>query len=157
MYTAETLSGNTNIYFNDELLLKCVVYKYLFRDAFHVETIDGTKILEIKIKHFLGFRKKHEILNQKLSKEIKIHHVKGKPCVKVGKSTISFRKKTKAWKFEGDFMINNNVAGSVPNSLSLFKSSFNFNFTKGNDLINFCLILFSIMIIDEFNSRPPVN
>src|SRR5690606_41050410 len=48
MYTAETLSGNTNFYFNNELLLKCVVYKYLFRDVFHVETIDGTKILEIK-------------------------------------------------------------------------------------------------------------
>lgn len=154
MYTAITLNGNTDIYFDNELLFRCFTYKYFLKDIFYIEDIHGVKLLELEIKNFFGFNKKYLIVGQKLHHQISLFKLKKKLYLKVENDTISLNKKIRAWKFEGDFIVNNNFSGSFNNDLKFFKSSFTFDFNSKSDVNIYCIILFSILVIDEFNTRP---
>lgn len=153
-YNAITLNGNTDIYFGNELLYRCVSYKYLLKDIFYIEDIYGVKLLELEIKHFFGFNKKYLIIAQKLNQQIYLFKLKKKLYLKVENDIISINKKIRAWKFEGDFIVNNEFIGDFNNDLKVFKSSFTFDFNSKSDINIYCIILFSILIIDEFNTRP---
>ena len=154
MYKAITLNGDTDVYFNNELLYKCIVYKYLFEDKFYIENIHKEKLLELEIKHFFGFNKRYLIKKQKFQEKIELSKFKRKLSLKVGNDTILLNEKIRAWKFEGDFIVNNKVSGSFKNNLKFFESSFTFNFDKESGTNLYCMILFSILIIDKFNTRP---
>lgn len=155
MYTATTLNGNTDFYFNNKLLWKSVVFKGLFKDKFYIEDANKTRLLELEIKHFLGFGKKYLIEKQKLYNQIGFIKIKKKLYLKVENDMLSLDKKMRAWKFEGDFIINEKKIGNFKNKLKLFESSFTFDFYSGISTNIYCIILFSILVIDEFNTRPP--
>lgn len=156
IYKAITLNGNTDFYFDNELLYRCISYKYLFKDVFYIEDIHKVKLLELEIRHFFGFNKKYLIIEQKFHKEVNLFKIKKKLYLKVENDTISLNKKLRAWKFEGDFIVNNKVFGSFHNDLKLFESSFTFDFNSKSDINIYCIILFCILVIDEFNTRPPI-
>lgn len=153
MYTAITLNGNTDIYFDNELLFRCFTYKYFLKDIFYIEDIHGVKLLELEIKNFFGFNKKYLIVGQKLHQRISLFKLKKKLYLKVENDTISLNKKIRAWKFEGDFMVDNKKQGVFSNSLTLLKSSFTFEFNSEKDINFYCILLFSILVIDEFNTQ----
>ena len=156
MYKAITLNGDTVIYINDQLLFRCLTIKGIFKDKFYIEDISKIKLLELEIRHFFGFNRRYLIKQQNFSKKIELYKHKQKLHLKVDSNVISINKKIRAWKFEGDFTINNKIYGGFKNSLKIFESSFVFNFEREHDTNLYCIVLFCILVVDEFNTRPPV-
>lgn len=75
--------------------------------------------------------------------------------LRIDGKTILLNKKIRAWKFEGDFIVNDKILGSFNNRLKPFKSSFTFDFETESEINLYCIVLFSIFVVDEFNTRPP--
>lgn len=156
IYKAITSNGNTDLYIDNQLVYKCITNKYLFKDIFYIEDACGLKVLELKIRHIFGFSKKYLIMNQRLDKHVVLFKIKSKLCLKVEEDIISLEKKFRAWKYEGDFIVNDNFFGDFKNKLSFFESSFTFNFKNDSDIKDYCIVLFSILVIDEFNTRSAI-
>lgn len=155
MYTAITLNGNTDIYFANQLLWKSITIKGILKDKFYVQDINNTRLLELEIKHFFGFGEKYLIVEQRLQRQIDLLKIRKKLYLKVANDTISLNKKMKAWKFDGNFIVDNKISGSFKNHLTLLKSSFTFDFKNESETNFYCILLFSILVIDEFNTQPP--
>ncbi|WLD22635.1 hypothetical protein NU10_07770 [Flavobacterium dauae] len=155
MYTAITLNGNTDVYLHDQPLYRCVTSKVFFKDKFYIEDVNNIKVLELDIKHFIGFNKRFLIKNQNLNKKIELYKMNKKLNLRIDGKTILLNKKIRAWKFEGDFIVNDKILGSFNNRLKPFKSSFTFDFETESEINLYCIVLFSIFVVDEFNTRPP--
>lgn len=153
MYTAITLNGNTDIYYHNQLLYTSRTQKKMFRDVFYIEDSHNVKLLEIEIKHLFGYNKKYLIKNQNFEKKVNLCFLRKRLCLEVEGSIIELKKKIRAWKFEGDFMVDNKKQGVFSNSLTLLKSSFTFEFNSEKDINFYCILLFSILVIDEFNTQ----
>lgn len=154
MYTAITLNGDTDIYINDELLFKCFTIKGFFKNKFYLEDISKIKLLELEIRHFFGFNKKYFLKRHCFEKDIDLFKFKRKLCLKVDNEIIMLNKKIRPWKFEGDFIVNNKQTGYFKNNLKFSESSFTFDFYSDMSTNIYCILLFSILVIDEFNTRP---
>ncbi|MDM1391692.1 hypothetical protein HX052_17295 [Myroides marinus] len=154
MYTAITLNGDTDIYFNDQLLFRCLTIKGFFKSKFYIEDVSKKKLLELEIRDFLGFNKKYFLKRHCFEKDIDLYKFKSKLCLKVDNDIILLNKKIRPWKFEGDFIINNKKTGCFKNKLTFFESSFTFDFYSDINTNIYCILLFSILVIDEFNTQP---
>jgi len=154
MYSAISKNGNTELYFNEQLILKAVTWKYFCFDKFYIEDSKGTKLIEISILSIFGFRKKYSIKNQNMKEHIELLQSKVKLILKAGNNKLYINNKKKLFKYEGEFILNDEKYGDFYNQLTMFESSFAFNFQKTAETNLYFLILFSISVIDKFNFGP---
>ncbi|PJR03721.1 hypothetical protein [Avrilella dinanensis] len=155
MYSAISKNGNTHFYFNGQLILKAVTWKYFCFDKFYIEDSKGSKLIEISILSMFGFWKKYSIKSQNLKNYVELFKFKGQLILKAGNKEIYINKKNKLRKFEGEFFLNKKKYGYFDNKLTMFKSTFTFHFqTQDEDTNTYCIMLFSIMVIDKFNFGP---
>src|SRR5690606_39839926 len=77
MYSAISKNGNTHFYFNGQLILKAVTWKYFCFDKFYIEDSKGSKLIEISILSMFGFWKKYSIKSQNLKNYVELFKFKG--------------------------------------------------------------------------------
>ncbi|WP_158960989.1 hypothetical protein [Myroides fluvii] len=153
MYTAITLNGDTDFYYQNQLLYTSRTQKKMFKDIFSIKDSSNVKLIEIEIKHLFGYNKRYFIKSQHFEKIVNLRFLRKRLCLEVDGSIIELKKKIRAWKFEGDFIVNNQKQGIFSNKLTLLKSSFTFEFNSEKEVNFYCIILFSILVIDEFNTQ----
>ena len=154
MYSAISKNGNTYLYFNGQLILRAVTWKYFCFDKFYIEDSKGAKLIEISILSMFGFWKKYSIKRQNLKNYVELFKSKGKLILKVGSNEIYINNRKKIFKYEGEFILNGGKYGDFYNRLTMFESSFTFNFQKIEETNLYFFILFSISVIDKFNFGP---
>ena len=154
MYKAITKNGNTFFYYNEQLILKAVTSKYFCYYKFYIEDINDIKLLEMSIVSLFGFFKKYSIISQKLNERVELLKHRNDLVLKLKDENISILKKRHLMKFEGDFVSNGEKQGEFYNQLTMFESSFTFNFQRIDETNIYFFILFSILVIDRFNFGP---
>lgn len=154
MYRAITKNGNTFFYYNGQLILKAITSKYFCYYKFYIEDINDIKLLEMSIISLFGFFKKYSIVNQDLNEYVELSKQRNDLVLKLKDRSISILKKRHLLKFEGNFILNGEKQGEFYNQLTMFESSFTFDFDRIDETNIYFLILFSIVIIDKYNFGP---
>lgn len=154
MYRAITKNGNTFFYYNGQLILKAITSKYFCYYKFYIEDINDIKLLEMSIVSLFGFFKKYSIVNQNLNEYVELLKQRNDLVLKLKDRSISILKKRHLLKFEGNFILNGEKQGEFYNQLTMFESSFTFDFDRIDETNIYFLILFSIVIIDKYNFGP---
>lgn len=152
MIKAVTKDGNTYFYFFNQLIYKAVTIKWFIYDKYYFEDENRNRLIEISILSFFGFFKKYRIISQKLAKEIILIKEKKYISLVIDDSLVKIEKKGGFFKFEGDFYIDNTIHGKFINNSTFFEKKFIFRFFENKYENVYFLILFSIIVIDKYNT-----
>lgn len=150
--SAITLNGNTTVYLNEVIIYKCATTKWPFYEKVCIKSVDKQKLLEVVIIGFFGLRRKYTIKENNLLCNLKIELVSKKVFFVVNGKEITFEKKKRAWKFEGDFYMDGVLIGSIQNKLTFFQSKLVYEFIQDDEMNYFCVFLSAILIRNEFNT-----
>ena len=152
MFKAYTLNGSTDVYQNGLKIYNAHVVRWPFYEKVKIYDINKKLMLQVVVTGFLGYKRKIVLKTNNLARDLFFEINKRKVELTVEKSRIVFKQYCRAYKFEGDFYVNDVFVGSICNKLSFFTSRLIYNFVREEEMNYFCIILSLILLRNEFPS-----
>lgn len=147
-FSAIITNPSPSIFYRDNEVLFYVYRKDIFLG-------NKCKILDSEKNEILSFKIKNKLFsslgsidlqNQQLPDMISLERSKHGYTLKTGNAVINIIRKNKIFgKYEGEFLINGQRAGSISEEYLIPNSRYVFNFEKEAEFNFYCLILFSII------------
>ena len=152
MFKAYTLNGSTDVYQNGLKIYNAHVVRWPFYEKVKIYDINKKLMLEVVVTGFFGIKRKIILKTNNLDRNLLFIVNKRKIELRVDDKNIVFKQYCRAYKFEGDFYVNDVFVGSIRNKMSFFTSELIYNFEREEDMNYFCIILPLILLRNEFPS-----
>lgn len=152
MFKAYTLNGSTDVYQNGLKIYNVHVVRWPFYEKVKIYDINKKLMLEVVVAGFFGFKRKIVLKSNNLDRDLLFNVNKRKIELRVDDKNIVFKQYCRAYKFEGDFYVNDVFVGSIRNKMSFFTSELIYNFEREEEMNYFCIILSLILLRNEFPS-----
>lgn len=151
-FKADCLRGNTDVFQNGVKIYESSTSIWPFREKVKIKDVNYALMLEVIVTGFFGYKRKIVLKSNHLGRDFLFEINKGKIELRVESNKIVFKKYCRAFKFEGDFYVNNVYVGCIRNKLSFFNSELLYDFVKEEEMNYFCIILSLILLRNEFHS-----
>ena len=152
MFKAYTLNGSTDVYQNGLKIYNAHVVRWPFYEKVKIYDINKKLMLEVVVTGFFGIKRKIILKTNNLDRNLLFNVNKRKIELRVDDKNIVFKQYCRAFKFEGDFYVNDVFVGSIRNKMSFFTSELIYNFEREEEMNYFCIILSLILLRNEFPS-----
>ena len=152
MFKAYTLNGSTDVYQNGLKIYNAHVVRWPFYEKVKIYDINKKLMLEVVVTGFFGIKRKIILKTNNLDRNLLFNVNKRKIELRVDDKNIVFKQYCRAYKFEGDFYVNDVFVGSIRNKMSFFTSELIYNFEREEEMNYFCIILSLILLRNEFPS-----
>lgn len=152
MFKADTLNGSTDVYQNGLKIYNAHVVRWPFYEKVKVYDINKSLMLEVVITGFFGIKRKIVLKTNNIDRDLLFNVNKRKIELRVDDKNIVFKQYCRAFKFEGDFYVNDVFVGNIRNKMSFFTSELIYNFEREEEMNYFCIILSLILLRNEFPS-----
>lgn len=152
MFKAYTLNGSTDVYQNGLKIYNAHVVRWPFYEKVKIYDINKKLMLEVVVTGFFGIKRKIILKTNNLDRDLLFNVNKRKIELRVDDKNIVFKQYCRAYKFEGDFYVNDVFVGSIRNKMSFFTSELIYNFEREEEMNYFCIILSLILLRNEFPS-----
>lgn len=150
--SAITLDGDTNVYLNKRRIYNSSTIKWPFYEKVKIYDVKNILILEVVITGFYGYRRKISLKANNLLHNLNFEIISKNIVLTVDSDIIVFKKALKAFKYEGDFYINDIYVGSIRNKISFFSSELFYEFLHDKEINYYCVLLSLVLLRNEFNS-----
>lgn len=152
MFKADTLNGSTDVYQNGLKIYNAHVVRWPFYEKVKIYDINKKLMLEVVVTGFFGIKRKIILKSNNLDRDLLFNVNKRKIELRVDDKNIVFKQYCRAFKFEGDFYVNDVFVGSIRNKMSFFTSELIYNFEREEEMNYFCIILSLILLRNKFHS-----
>ena len=152
MFKADTLNGSTDVYQNGLKIYNAHVVRWPFYEKVKIYDINKKLMLQVVVTGFIGIKRKIVLKSNNLDRNLLFNVNKRKIELRVDDKNIVFKQYCRAFKFEGDFYVNDVFVGSIRNKMSFFTSELIYNFEREEEMNYFCIILSLILLRNEFPS-----
>lgn len=152
MFKADTLNGSTDVYQNGLKIYNAHVVRWPFYEKVKIYDINKKLMLEVVVTGFFGIKRKIILKTNNLDRDLLFNVNKRKIELRVDDKNIVFKQYCRAFKFEGDFYVNDVFVGSIRNKMSFFTSELIYNFEREEEMNYFCIILSLILLRNKFHS-----
>src|SRR5690606_14554892 len=146
MFKADTLNGSTDVYQNGLKIYNAHVVRWPFYEKVKIYDINKKLMLEVVVTGFFGIKRKIILKSNNLDRDLLFNVNKRKIELRVDDKNIVFKQYCRAFKFEGDFYVNDVFVGSIRNKMSFFTSELIYNFEREEEMNYFCIILSLILL-----------
>ena len=151
IFKADCLNGNTEVHQNGIKIYRSFTSVWPFYEKVKIKDVNNALMLEVVVTGFLGYKRKIVLKTNNLARDLFFEINKRKVELTVEKSRIVFKQYNRAFKFEGDFYVNDVYVGSIQNKLTFFTSELVYDFLKDNEINYFCIILSLILLRNKFH------
>ena len=152
VFEADCSHGNTDVFHNRINIYQSRTSILPFYEKVKIYDINKKLMLQVVVTGFFGIKRKIELKTNDLDRDLLFNVNKRKIELRVDDKNIVFKQYCRAFKFEGDFYVNNVYVGSIRNKLSFFTSRLIYDFVREDEMNYFCIILSLILLRNEFNS-----
>ena len=152
MFKADTLNGSTDVYQNGLKIYNAHVVRWPFYEKVKIYDINKKLMFEVVVTGFFGIKRKIILKTNNIDRDLLFNVNKRKIELRVDDKNIVFKQYCRAFKFEGDFYVNDVFFGSIRNKMSFFTSELIYNFEREEEMNYFCIILSLILLRNEFPS-----
>lgn len=152
IFKADCLNGNTEVHQNGIKIYRSFTSVWPFYEKVKIKDVNNALMLEVVVTGFLGYKRKIVLKTNNLARDLLFNVNKRKIELRVDDKNIVFKQYCRAYKFEGDFYVNDVFVGSIRNKMSFFTSELIYNFEREEEMNYFCIILSLILLRNEFPS-----